>query len=180
MHNSDCQRKDFLMVLLYSGNDRYKIDVLSRILDEMNIEYSYIDDSHFDSSLKELSQNNNLSSPSLGSKQPFVFLDDLSRESIEQIEQELRKQNISIPHKAAATPTNLEWKFVDLISEVEAEAENFMYRDLVYESIMNADKERLKKDPKYLQLMSMAYTALEKSAPTEILKQIAAMMESLK
>ena len=90
-----------------------------------------------------------------------MFIDGDNVNEIKSLESILRDNNVKIERKAVKTKNNISWTLRALMDEVDEEFEYFKLRDHLYNLIMHPDKEKLKKDPDYLKLMSMAFSLLE-------------------
>lgn len=147
-------------VLIYLGTSNLKEKVIEDVFKQIGIEINYIDDDDLENTLEKLLELPRKESKK-GKREPFMFIDGDNVDEIKNLESILRDNNVKIERKAVKTKNNISWTLRALMDEVDEEFENFQLRDHLYNLIMHPDKEKLKKDPDYLKLMSMAFSLLE-------------------
>ena len=147
-------------VLIYLGTSNLKEKVIEDVFKQIGIEINYIDDDDLENTLERLLELPRKEGEK-GKREPFMFIDGDNVDEIKNLESILRDNNVKIERKAVKTKNNISWTLRALMDEVDEEFEYFQLRDHLYNLIMHPDKEKLKKDPDYLKLMSMAFSLLE-------------------
>lgn len=167
-----------ILIYLYSGTEPELADSLEKLYTENGQEVVRIGDAALDLTLAEM-----MASPpeDTGGSQPaFLYYGGLEVPEIEKLEKEVSKSGLVCYRKAVENDNNRQWKLGNLMKEVDKEAAYFKMRDRLWNLIENADQEKLKSDPQYYMICSMAYGLLQQNVGPEVLETAAKAIENYK
>ena len=153
------------MLIIYYGNELDKRDKMLKIVHAMQIPYLEIGDDVLQWPMKDIC----FSSKNLeGSHSMFLYFIEENHQTVLELEKQL---GFSVSNKAMRNKNNENWKLIDLMEEIEEEANYFKKREYLYELVQNADFERMEKDEEYAQLVSASYGLFQQDeVPLEILE----------
>lgn len=148
------------MILYYIGRQAEFKEKVKEIFASMDQSIRFVEDDELNQDIEELLKTEN-GHECEGERDAFLFLDDLSQEDIQKMNQMFEEKKIDIPRKACRTEHNIKWRMLDLMEEVNREYAYFQLRDELYDLVIHPDEKRLEKDSDYMTTMSMAYSLLQ-------------------
>ena len=104
------------------------------ILEELDIDYSYLIESDLNVKMNELLEKTNVDIQSISFKYPFVFMHEYSEEKMNEITHSLKSNQVNAIY-AVSTPHNLQWTLNDLFNELLEEHEIFQIMNELQELI---------------------------------------------
>lgn len=113
------------------------------ILEELDIDYSYLIESDLNVKMNELLEKTNVDIQNISFKYPFVFMHEYSEEEMNEITHSLKSNQVNAIY-AVSTPHNLQWTLKDLFNELLEEHEIFQtmneLQELMKEFIPNMNQ----------------------------------------
>ena len=114
-------------------------NISKEILEDVNIEYSYLSDLDLDTDMKDLVLEKNLMETKLTLPSSFVYMFDYEDTEMSRITQELKSHGIRAVY-VASTQHNLLWTLKDLLNEVMKEHQMFQTIDRLKHLIQDTMK----------------------------------------
>ena len=153
------------MLIIYYGKELEKRETMLQAVKAMQIPYLEIGDDVLQRPMKDICQSSqNLE----GSHSMFLYFIEENHQTVLALEKQL---GFSVSSKAMRNENNENWKLIDLMKEIEEEANYFKKREYLYELVQKADFERMEKDAEYSQLVSASYGLFQQDeVPLEILE----------
>ena len=131
-------------ILIYLGDNLQKQAILDDILNDVNVAHTFLNDDDLNDTLGYLLKLENFAKndkrTTLHCSIDFMYLDDISDEMIFTLNELMKAKGISMPRKGMRTPTNIHWKLIDLLSEIEAEHTYFEKMEQLYKLLQDSSE----------------------------------------
>lgn len=132
---------------------------LGPIAKAMRFSYAYLGDTDLGETMQSLMSRENKEAKE--TKENFWYLIGFDKKEIQTLDRWLQQEKIAVDCMAVHTETNEMWTLETLYAEVKEEREYFIVRQQLLDLLMHPDKEKLKEDPMYLRIMSLAFALTE-------------------
>lgn len=143
-----------MIVAYINERDKRVVDLLK----QLKADFVLVGDLQKEKTMGDLLQG---SETSFVSGPTFLYFSNGEENTQQKLSKLCKENNIYIPRIAMETKHNIGWTLQALLEEIEKEYTYFLTRDKLYALIMKPDKERLRQDEAYLNLMSYGLSLVE-------------------
>lgn len=172
------------MILMYPGDLELNTEKAKAYQDLFkDDDFYWLSDEDFGRPIREVAAEKaagqNLRDPEKGQHAPLIYIKDRERKEIEDLPDQLKAAGLYGPFMAVSTPLNSGWNLETLLAELDREEAYFSKRRKLEELIAQADRERMKTEPKYAEAVGTCWNMLQQPEfPEKLLDMAIAMLEA--